>query len=596
MENTKAAPPKDGKRDDISSVASENGQPEVKTQSQDRSLPTHDKSDVVNADSTTHELNPPLSRDATTPAHNPKLENTTSTEDFSTTSPPASRNVVPTTNFDNIETVPVRDDPRKWSASRKWMVLFIVSFASLAPSTAAMVFQPAIELIQDDLRASTNEIALTLSLFIVVQGAAPLLWSAISEIKGRKAVYIVSLVLFTIGSAVAASTKSIAVFISMRIFQAAGSSAVPAIGAGTLADIYAPKERATMMGIYYAAPLLGPSLGMLLGGVLAQIWRWRATFYFMVIIGGVVLIALCFFRDTFRKERSLTYRAAKEHALKRRQRKQRKKQRSSSEVGMAEQRIGTKEEPDPSELDNVKVRITDLNIIKPIIAVLKRKNNFTIYFSSGILFGLQYTICFTAARTLSKPPYNYDPLHIGLVMLAFGGGNMIGSILGGRWSDKKYAMLRKANKGEGWPEMRFRSTFYAMFALPPSLVGYGWTSEKHVHIAAQVVLLFIAGFSLLFVYSSTLAYIVDANAGRSTAAVATNSLYRGLSALIAAEIAAPIQDAISDGGLYSAWGAATVVVEILIIVVAFKGKKWREEAEKKEKVFEQDSSNSHSPS
>jgi hypothetical protein len=80
---------------------------------------------------------------------------------------------------------------------------------------------------------------------------------------------------------------------------------------------------------------------------------------------------------------------------------------------------------------------------------------------------------------------------------------------------------------------------------------------------------------------------VDANAGRSTAAVATNSLYRGLSGLIAAEIAAPIQDAIGDGGLYSAWGVATLIVEILIIIVAFRGKRWREEAEKEEKVFEQ---------
>jgi MFS family permease len=212
-------------------------------------------------------------------------------------------------------------------------------------------------------------------------------------------------------------------------------------------DIYAPKERATMMGIYYAAPLLGPSLGILLGGVLAQIWGWRSTFYFMVLIGGVVLVALCLFRDTFRKERSLTYRAAKEHALKRQQAKEKRRELASGEVGAAEKIIGSKGESHVSDVDRVKVRITDLNVVRPILAVLKRKNNLTIYFASGkkplhsnhhdilmissycanpllpgILFGLQYTICFTAARTLSKPPYNYDPLHIGLVMLAFGGG------------------------------------------------------------------------------------------------------------------------------------------------------------------------------
>lgn len=42
-------------------------------------------------------------------------------------------------------------------------------------------------------------------------------------------------------------------------------------------------------------------------------------------------------------------------------------------------------------------------------------------------------------------------------------------------------------------------------------------------------------------YTSTLAYIVDANAGRSSSAVATNSAFRGISAFVATEIAVPLQ-------------------------------------------------------
>lgn len=47
-------------------------------------------------------------------------------------------------------------------------------------------------------------------------------------------------------------------------------AAVLTIGAGTLADIFEPRERGAMLGIYYAAPLLGPALGPLLGG--GKIW------------------------------------------------------------------------------------------------------------------------------------------------------------------------------------------------------------------------------------------------------------------------------------------------------------------------------------
>ena len=51
----------------------------------------------------------------------------------------------------------------------------------------------AINDVERDLHATTNEIALSLSLFILVQGNFPLIWSAISEIKGRKFVYIIAM-------------------------------------------------------------------------------------------------------------------------------------------------------------------------------------------------------------------------------------------------------------------------------------------------------------------------------------------------------------------------------------------------------------------
>jgi MFS family permease len=81
-----------------------------------------------------------------------------------------------------------------------------------------------------------------------------------------------------------------------------------AIGAATLADIYDPFERGTKLGIYYAAPLLGPSLGPILGGLLTQAFSWRAAFWLLAAdLGANLVLFVFFFRDTFRKERSLTY-------------------------------------------------------------------------------------------------------------------------------------------------------------------------------------------------------------------------------------------------------------------------------------------------
>jgi len=62
------------------------------------------------------------------------------------------------------------------------------------------------------------------------------------------------------------------------------------------------------MGIYYIAPLLGPSIGPILGGVLTTGLHWRAIFWFLAIVAGATCLCFVFFfHDTFRRERSLTY-------------------------------------------------------------------------------------------------------------------------------------------------------------------------------------------------------------------------------------------------------------------------------------------------
>ena len=94
----------------------------------------------------------------------------------------------------------------------------------------------------------------------------------------------------------------------------------------------------------------------------------------------------------------------------------------------------------------------------------------------GLIFAFSYSIAYTCAITLDKK-YHYDALQIGLVLLAFGVGEdkaclikfggftklinvhvpagcMLGSILGGRWSDRTFARLKAENGGTSAPEVK----------------------------------------------------------------------------------------------------------------------------------------------
>lgn len=132
----------------------------------------------------------------------------------------------------------------------------------------------------------------------------------------------------------------------------------------------------TILGIYYAAPLLGPSLGPLLGGAVTSVWNWRATFFLLAILGGIALCSFFFFPDTFRRERSLTYQAAKKHAVER--------VRWNAERRAAKQTSDSEKSATPVVLDpsTVDVTLLDVNPLKPIWSILKRKNNLFILLPS----------------------------------------------------------------------------------------------------------------------------------------------------------------------------------------------------------------------
>lgn len=97
---------------------------------------------------------------------------------------------------------------------------------------------------------------------------------------------------------------------------------------------------------------------------------------------------------------------------------------------------------------------------------------------------MTYSIGFTVPISTEQAPYGYDALGVGLVLLSFGVGNarralsealltaqMIGSISGGRWSDYTLARLTRLNDGVREPEMRLKSTYWALSLIPLSVAA-----------------------------------------------------------------------------------------------------------------------------
>jgi hypothetical protein len=104
---------------------------------------------------------------------------------------------------------------------------------------------------------------------------------------------------------------------------------------------------------------------------LTSTFNWRAIFWFLSIISGLSLLSfILFFRDTFRRERSLNYQTAI---------KQRRKVAALSSLN---------KQPETSLAVNLDLSLADVNLLKPLGQVLRRKNNVMILIASGNFFSL----------------------------------------------------------------------------------------------------------------------------------------------------------------------------------------------------------------
>jgi multidrug resistance protein len=139
-----------------------------------------------------------------------------------------------------------------------------------------------------DLDTTPTIVNLTVALYMLSMAVAPLWWSSLSELFGRRSIYLVSLALFVVFAILCALSKTVVMLIVMRMLCGVAAASVQAVGAGTISDIWKPIERGKAMGIFYLGPLCGPLFAPVIGGALASKWRWRATMWFIAIYGGML--------------------------------------------------------------------------------------------------------------------------------------------------------------------------------------------------------------------------------------------------------------------------------------------------------------------
>ena len=132
----------------------------------------------------------------------------------------------------------------------------------------------------------------TITGYLLGYVAAMPLIGRMSDVWGHRNLYVACMLLFMVGSVVAALTTSIDWLIAARIFQAIGAGALVPISIAIVGDLFPSQRRAVPLGILGASAEAGGVIGPLWGGLISRFLDWPWVFWINLPLGAIVLVFL----------------------------------------------------------------------------------------------------------------------------------------------------------------------------------------------------------------------------------------------------------------------------------------------------------------
>jgi multidrug resistance protein len=400
------------------------------------------------------------------------------------------------------------DNPKNWPTNKKWAATITVSlFTFISPVSSSMV-APALTTIAAQFNVTDQIISqLMLSIFVLAYAVGPLFLGPLSEIYGRTIVLQLAnlfFLIFNIGCGVAQTKTQL---IICRFFAGLGGSAPLAVGGGVLSDCFRPEERGKSIAIYSLAPLLGPALGPIAGGFIAENTSWRWVFYSVSIADGLIqFMGLFFLRETY-GPRILRDRA----------------KRIRKETGDATWQ--TEAEMQKKTL----AQVLRTSLIRPFRLLLTQSIVQVVACYMAYIYGIMYLVLSTFPSLWTGKDYYNESIGIGgLNYISLGLGFWCGSQLCAPLNDRIYKRLKARNNGIGRPEFRVPLLGVAAILVPTGLFIYGWTAQTHCHWIAPNIGAVLFGAGTIISFQCMQTYMVDAYTRFAASALAAAAFLRSL--------------------------------------------------------------------
>ncbi|PSR81480.1 major facilitator superfamily domain-containing protein [Coniella lustricola] len=432
------------------------------------------------------------------------------------------------------------ENPINWPKEKTWGHIALISILTFLIPLGMTMFAPALQNVLQDF-GSTDRVLASLSISIYVLGWAlgPLIVAPLSEVHGRLVIYTWSNILyvfFTVGCALAPTLR---VLVLLRFLCGAVGSTPLTIGGGTISDIVPIQKRGLALSLYMFGPILGPSVGPLLGGFITDMLGWRWIFWTLAIIySAMTLLQILLMRETY-AARILQHRTNK----------------LRQQTGNINLRSKLDDDSTGYEiLVRAIVRPAKITIYSPLTLVLSLASAYL----NGVVF-----LLLTTAPIMFHSIYGFSPKAVGIALLGYGIGNLVGLLIFTLTSDRLVRRQPAVAAKQNRPENRIIPILGALPLIFVGLLWYGWSAATGVHWMLAITGSALIGAGNVLFMSTVTGYLIDCFGAYAASAIAANTVLRSLGGTLLPLIGADLFAAIGWG-----WGNSVLALVAVLLTPA----------------------------
>jgi DHA2 family multidrug resistance protein len=174
-------------------------------------------------------------------------------------------------------------------ATNKWLVTVSVTFGTLMGAIDASIVNVALPHLRGAVGATLQEITWITTGFAIATVIVMPLTAFLGRLFGQKRVYMLSLALFVVASALCGMARTLEQLVLFRVLQGLGAGALQPTEQAILRQTFPPEEQGTAMALFAMAVMIGPAVGPTLGGWIVDNFHWSWIFFINLPVGALGL-------------------------------------------------------------------------------------------------------------------------------------------------------------------------------------------------------------------------------------------------------------------------------------------------------------------